>query len=83
MSRLVTVPDWGDSGSLYQQVEVAEPGDPGYPTPELSEADPWASAVNAAIREIEAEAADGPVPFTLSAEAEALLDTEPEPEAEP
>jgi len=55
VSRLVSVPDWGASGSLYQQVEVAEPGDPGYPTPELPEGDPWAPAVNAAIREIEAE----------------------------
>jgi len=56
MTRLVSVPDWGASGSLYQQVEVAEPGDSGYPTPQLPEGDPWAPAVNAAIREIEAEA---------------------------
>jgi hypothetical protein len=56
MSRSVTVPDFGDSGSLYQQVQVAEPGEPGYPTPPLPETDPWAPAVNAAIREIEAEA---------------------------
>jgi hypothetical protein len=56
MSRPVTVPDFGDSGSLYQQVEVAEPGEPGYPTPRLPETDPWAPAVNAAIGEIEAEA---------------------------
>jgi len=81
VSRLVAVPDWGASGSLYQQVEIAEPGDPGYPTPELPEGDPWASAVNAVIREIEAEAADSPVPYTLSAEAEALLCAEAEPEA--
>jgi len=83
MSRLVSVPDWGDSGSAYQQVEVAEPGDPGYPTPELPEGDPWAPAVNAAIREIEAGAANSPVPYTLAPAAEALLDAEPEPEAEP
>ena len=56
MSRSVTVPDFGDSGSLYQRAEVAEPGEPGYPTPELPEGDPWAEAVNAAIYEIEAEA---------------------------
>jgi hypothetical protein len=56
MTRSVTVPDFGDSGSLYQQVEVAEPGEPGYPTPELPEGDPWAPAVNAAIREVAAEA---------------------------
>ena len=42
MSRTVAVPDFGDSGSLYQHVEVAEPGDPGYPTPMLPEGDPWA-----------------------------------------
>jgi hypothetical protein len=56
VTRYVTVPDFGDSGSLYQQVEVAEPGEPAYPTPELPEGDPWAPAVNAAICEIEAEA---------------------------
>ena len=33
MSRFAAVPDFGDSGSLYQYVEVAEPGEPGYPTP--------------------------------------------------
>ena len=82
MSRQVGVPDWGASGSLYQQVEVAEPGDPGYPAPELAEGDPWAPAVNAAIREIEAAAADSPVPYTLTAAAEALLEAEPEPEPE-
>jgi hypothetical protein len=56
MSRSVTVPDFGDSGSFYQQVEVAEPGEPGYPTPGLPQTDPWAAAVNEAIREVEAEA---------------------------
>lgn len=49
MSRTVAVPDFGDSGSLYQHVEVAEPGDPGYPTPMLPEGDPWAPAVNRAV----------------------------------
>ena len=58
MSRSVTVPDFGDSGSLCQQVEVAEPGDPGYPTPELPEGDPWAPAVNQAIAEVEAARED-------------------------
>jgi hypothetical protein len=56
MSRLVAVPDFGDSGSLYQHVEVAEPGEPGYPTPALPEGDPWAPAVNRAIADVEAEA---------------------------
>ena len=67
MSRSVTVPDFGGSGSLYQEVEVAEPGDPGYRTPELPEGDPWAPAVNTAIHEVEAEAGW----------------PEPEPEVEP
>ena len=35
---------------------VAEPGEPGYPTPELPDGDPWAPAVNQAIREIRAQA---------------------------
>jgi hypothetical protein len=46
MSRLVAVPDWGDSGSLYQWIKIPEPGDDGYPMAELPEGDPWASAVN-------------------------------------
>jgi hypothetical protein len=58
MSRIVAVPDFGDSGSLYQQVTVAEPGDPGYPTRPLPEGDPWAPAVNRAIAEVEADAAE-------------------------
>ena len=56
MTRYVTVPDFGDSGQRYQEVEVAEPGDPGYPTPELPDDDPWAPAVNTAIWEAEAAA---------------------------
>ena len=58
MSRFAAVPDFGDSGSLYQYVEVAEPGEPGYPTPRLPEGDPWAPAVNRAIDEIEAARPD-------------------------
>ena len=54
MSRLVAVPGFGDSGWLYQYVEVAEPGEAAYPTPRLPEGDPWAPAVNRAIEEIEA-----------------------------
>jgi hypothetical protein len=49
MRRLVAVPDWGDCGSLYQCIEVPEPGDDGYPMAELPEDDPWAPAVNRAI----------------------------------
>ena len=96
MSRLAAVPDLGDSGSLYQYVEIAEPGELGYPTPALPEGDLWAPAVNRVIAEIEAEA----VPYTLTPRAEAVLaswdrfralehaervafgEAEPEPEAE-
>ena len=58
MSRLVAVPNYGAEGGLYQYVEVAEPGDPGYPTPELPEGDPWAPAVNQARAAIEAARED-------------------------
>ncbi len=68
-------PDFGASGSLYQQVEVAEPGDPGYPAPELPEGDPWAPAVNQARAEIEAARPDA----YLADDPHADL----EPEAEP
>ena len=74
MSRSVNVPDFGDSGSLYQQVEVAEPGDPGYPTPELAEGDPWAPAVNQAIAGVEAAREDAYLA------GDPYADTEPEAE---
>ncbi len=76
MSRLAAVPDFGDSGSLYQYVEVAEPGEPGYPAPALPEGDPWAPAVNQARAEIEAEA-------KYAGALEWAARPEPEPEAEP
>jgi hypothetical protein len=84
MSRSVTVPDFGDSGSLYQQVEVAEPGEPGYPTPELPEGDPWAPAVNAAIREVAAKAdlCEGLEPELEAGQAFEISDPEPGPEPE-
>lgn len=44
--KTIQVPDFGDSGSLYQQVEVPEPGDPGYSWARLPESDPWAKYVN-------------------------------------
>ena len=44
--KTITVPDFGDSGPLYQQVEVPEPGDPGYTGIRLAESDPWAKYVN-------------------------------------
>ncbi len=78
MSRTVAVPDFGDSGSLYQHVEVAEPGDPGYPTPMLPEGDPWAPAVNRAVFEVEVDAeAD------YAAGLAGRQEPEPEPELEP
>ena len=58
MSRIVTVRDYGDSGHRYQDVEVAEPGEPGYPTPALPDGDPWAPAVNQARAEVEAARPD-------------------------
>ena len=73
MSRFVAVPDFGDSGSLYQYVEVAEPGEPGYPTPRLPEGDPWAPAVNRAIDEIEAARPDA----YLADNPYAALESEP------
>jgi hypothetical protein len=54
--KTVTGPDFGDSGPLYQQVQVAGPGDPGYTGARLPEGDPWAPAVNAALDEQEAAA---------------------------
>ncbi len=57
--KTVTVPDWGDSGSLYQTVQVARPGDPGYTGARLPEGEPWAAAVNAAMDEAEREAEAG------------------------
>jgi hypothetical protein len=89
VSRSVTVPDFGDSGSLYQQVEIAEPGEPGYPTPELPDSDPWAPAVNAAIREVTAEAdlayweeAHAAFHRCAAEDARIWIEPEPEPEAE-
>ncbi len=54
MSRTAWVPNYGAEGGLYQPVQVAEPGEPGYPTPALPEGDPWAPAVNRVIAEVEA-----------------------------
>jgi hypothetical protein len=53
--KTITVPDVGDSGSLYQQVEVPEPGDPGYTGATLPESDPWAKYVNPVINAAEHE----------------------------
>jgi hypothetical protein len=78
MSRLVSAPDWGDSGSVYQQTEVPGPGDDGYPMAELPEKDPWAPAVNQAIAEIESDAGSPGVPVATRAEYLAW-----EPEAGP
>ena len=47
--RTVTVPDWGASDSLHQQVEVPEPGDPGYTGVPLPDSGPWAKHINPVI----------------------------------
>jgi hypothetical protein len=78
MSRLVAVPDWGDSGSLYQWIEIPELGDDGYPMAKLPEGDPWASAVNRAIAQIEAENTPPGRPVASRPE---YLGWEPDPEA--
>jgi hypothetical protein len=70
MSRLVAVPNYGADGGLYQYVEVAEPGDPGYPTPELPESDPWACAVNQERAAIEAAREDAYLAPDRSADRE-------------
>ncbi len=57
--KTVTVPDFGDSGSLYQIVEVPEPGDPGYTGAMLPDSDPWARYVNPVIEAAEREAEAG------------------------
>lgn len=51
--RTIEVPDYGDSGSLYQTVHVPGPGDPGYTGQRLPESDPWAAKWNAALDEME------------------------------
>jgi hypothetical protein len=33
MSRTVRIPDYGDSGSWYQSLEIPEQGEPGYLSP--------------------------------------------------
>jgi hypothetical protein len=40
MSRTIWIPDYGDSGSWYQPLQIPEPGEPGY----ISPADRIASA---------------------------------------
>lgn len=58
MSRIAWVPDFGSGPELYQQVEVPEPGDPGWPGADLPEGDPWAPAVNQLRAEIAADHAE-------------------------
>ncbi len=71
MSRTVLVPDFGDSGQRHQEVEVAEPGERGYPTPALPDSDPWAPAVNQARADIEAARPDAYLAKDLYADLEA------------
>ena len=58
MSRTAWMPDFGASDSLYQPVQVPEPGDPGYPGKLLPETDPCAPAWNRALAEVEADRPD-------------------------
>ena len=67
MSRSVTVPDFGDSGSLCQEVEVAEPGEVTFGPCDRIEPEPDP---------------DEPVPYTLTDQAKAALDAVPEAEPE-
>ncbi len=74
MSRIAWVADFSGGPDLYQQVEVPEPGDPGWPGADLPEGDPRASAVNQIRAEIAADYAE------VAAEVDAIG---LEPEAEP
>lgn len=58
MSLIAWVPDFGGGPELYQQVEVPEPGDPGWPGADLPEGDPRAPAVNQLRAEIAADHAE-------------------------
>jgi hypothetical protein len=58
--KIIDVPDYGDSGSLYQKVQVPGPNDPGYTGQRLPEGDPWAPVWNAALTEQEREADSDP-----------------------
>jgi hypothetical protein len=78
MSRLVAVPDRGDSGALHQWISIPEPGDDGYPMAQLPDGDPWATAVNRAIADIEAQTSLPDMPVACRAE---YLTWEPEAEA--
>jgi hypothetical protein len=72
MSRIAWIPAPRTSPELYEQIEVPEPGDPGYPGPELSASDPRAEVVYQLRAEIETAYA------YARAEAEAVWD-EPDP----
>jgi hypothetical protein len=75
MSRIAWIPAPRTSPELYEQIEVPEPGDPGYPGPELPAGDPRAGAVNQIRAEIETGYA------YAQADLNAIWDA-PEPEAE-
>ncbi|MDQ2811537.1 MAG: hypothetical protein M3Z75_06565 [Actinomycetota bacterium] len=53
MSRIAWIPAPRTSLELYEQIEVPEPGEPGYPGPELPADDPRAGTVNQVRAEIE------------------------------
>jgi hypothetical protein len=54
--RAIDVPDYGDSGSLHQTIQVPGPDDPGYTGHRLPDGDPWAAKWNAALDDMEREA---------------------------
>ena len=81
MSRVAWVPNFGASDSLYQRVEVPEPGDLGWPGADLPEGDPWAPTVNQIRAEIAADyaAAEAEVDaMGLTAADREVSDPEPE-----
>ena len=83
MSRIAWVPDFGGGPELYQQVEVPEPGDPGWPGAGLPEGDRWAPAVNQLRAGIAADYAAAQAEVDAIALAVPGLESGPEPEAEP
>lgn len=79
--RTIMVPDYGDSGSMFQSLQIPEPGEPGYLSPaermagmDPERPDPWTPAI--AREQAIAEYLDAhPV------QGHACQGCEPEPEA--
>ena len=78
MSRTIWIPDHGAGDSLYQPVQIPEPGEPGYMSPadRFAFADPGDPVQQAVAREQAiAESLDLAAAW---AEAEAFAEAEPE-----